>query len=76
MSSRVASVFRGLAERLGCGEEDLAVLEADGLSSADELFFRIPTAERLEDYLGQRLFGSQGVRLSDGSFQIEAVDRP
>ena len=60
--SEVTSVFGGLAEGLASDADDLLLLEADGISTCGELFCRLPNAERLEEYLGQRVYGFRAER--------------
>ena len=75
MSSKVTSVFRGLAERLAADADDLLLLEADGINTCDELFFRLPSAERLEEYLGQRVYGFRAERRDDDTLNTLAASR-
>ena len=84
MTSKVPEVFRTLGENLRVPEGDMRFMEAQGIVCADELFFRHPTAEKLEEWMTEvmspRTFlfdevadrWAEGDRLDDANQPVQA----
>ena len=51
MTSRVPDVFGALARQLNIPPADVAMLQHFGMTTADEFFFRLPEAAKLEEWL-------------------------
>ena len=51
MSARVASVFRAMAKELEVAESDVLTLAYSRIETANYFYFRLPNAQRLEDYM-------------------------
>jgi hypothetical protein len=67
MASKVKSVFRSLAMRLEVDESDFLLLSHDGMESADDFFFKIPSVAKLEDYLEQDMHPLAAYEQQDGT---------
>ena len=65
MTSRVTSVFDALAKKLNVDDSSKLVLEEWGVVNADEFYFRLPSAEKLEACLEERIFPMIGTRRDD-----------
>ena len=72
MSSRVPSAFRSLAEQLAVVEIDLLVAEYEGITTADECFFRHPSSEAIEAFLTECIHPRQAVRIDGGGIEVQA----
>ena len=68
MPARVAAVFRSLCEELNVDNHDFSTLEAEGIRTADELYFRLPTAEKWESFLSDVAFPILTSVYNDGNF--------
>ena len=55
MTSRVPDVFSCLAESLHIAVGDLELLLSEGITTADEFYFRHPSPEKLEEFLQEVL---------------------
>jgi len=66
MSSKVRSVFKSMAMKLGVEESDFLTLASAGICTADDFFFRLPTSAKLEDYLEQDMFTTLSYEEGDG----------
>ena len=57
MTSQVPEVFSQLASNLRVPQDQVEVLAENGITTADELFFRLPTSEALEEYMREEVAG-------------------
>jgi hypothetical protein len=77
MASKVKSVFKSLAMRLEVEESDFLLLAYEGMESADDFFFKIPSVVKLEDYLEHDMYPLAAYERFDGTiatFQRVAHD--
>jgi hypothetical protein len=51
MSSRVKLIFRSLSDQVGVCEEDFLTLSHEGFETSDDMYFRLPSNEKLEEFL-------------------------
>ena len=56
MASRTAPLFEALAKRLGVAESDFLLLGREGIRTADDMYYKLPTTADLEDFLRTVLF--------------------
>ena len=70
MSSRVPSVFDSLANQLEVFYSDKLLLEEWGVRAADEFFFRLPSAETLENLLSDKIFPNTAATDGDGRIVV------
>eukprot|EP00972_Heterocapsa_arctica_P101894 15011544-Heterocapsa_arctica.AAC.1 len=74
MTSRVATVFDALAKKLNVDDSCELVLEEWGVVNADEFYFRLPSSDKLESCLEERIFPMIGSRRDDGSIEVYEKD--
>ncbi len=56
MSSKIESVFEGLAQQMDVSESDYLILKSEGIVNADALGFRVPSSTELEDFLRDTVY--------------------
>ena len=59
--STVSSHFRDMAVRLGMKETEFILLEYSGISCMNDFFYKVPTPEKLEDFLKDEVTWYSGV---------------
>ena len=62
--SRLRSNFLTLCKRFAVMENDLLVLEALEITTAEQFYYRVPTAERLEAYISERVWPASATHQS------------
>ena len=66
MASGVASVFRALADKLEVRESDFLLLELEKVTTADQLYFMLPSEANLEKFLEECIF-PRGGEIDEGA---------
>ena len=73
-ASGVPQVFTAAAMRLGVEESDFLLLRHGGIATQEDLFYKVPTATVLEDYLRQEIHPRAAYQ-PEGSDSIEVFAR-
>ena len=72
MTAKVASVFKALAMRLSVSESDFLYLSYEDIHTSDDLYFRLPTAAKLEELLEKELFDNCAYENEGGKIEVFA----
>jgi hypothetical protein len=66
MSSKIESVFEGLAQQMDVNESDYLILKSEGIANADSLGFRVPSSSELEDFLRDTVYPNEAFETPNG----------